>query len=170
MVEIGCITCILGDETVIYVFQSEGDSATSKETDQETTNDIQEEREIETIKESTQEPEQPKETTEESVTSDSEKSQTDSGIASSSQAESEIAGKTEDPPQVNGKDTGKESAQSDDSDTETFEDADVSMGETDIAGGKKERITPDKDSADDSEAFYDMESDEDAKVKETEAE
>lgn len=57
--------------------------------------------------------------------------------------------------------------QSDDSDTETFEDADVKIEENGVEVGKKEKISPDKDSADDSEAFYDIESDDDTNLKET---
>ena len=146
------------------------------------------EPETKIMKEANGETEQVKMTVDESVNSDTENSQGDAknsqGDAENSQgdADSGVASKTEEPTQVNGEDSGtdtagevklagkvRELAQSDDSDTETFEDADVSMGETDIAGGKREKITPDKDSADDSEAFYDLESDEEGKVKETEA-
>ena len=136
--------------------------------------------ESKTMKEANGESEQTKTTTDESVNSDAENSQGDAEI-SQGDTDSGVASKTEDPTQVNGDDSGtdtagevkligkaKDLAQSDDSDTETFEDADVSMGETEIAGGKREKITPDKDSADDSEAFYDIESDEEAKLKETE--
>lgn len=53
------------------------------------------------------------------------------------------------------KDQMIENTLSDDSDTETFEDADVSVGEIGVGSDKK--ITSDKESAEDSEAFYDVE-------------
>ena len=134
----------------------------------------QEEMEDETIKEANGETEEPKVTAEEAVNNDAESVQGDS--------DSRVTSKTGDLAEVNGDESStdttaepkppskvRELAQSDDSDTETFEDADVSMGETDIAGGKREMITPDKDSTEDSEAFYDVESEEEGKVKETEA-
>ena len=60
-----------------------------------------------------------------------------------------------------------DTVQSDDSDTEAFEDADVAIEENGVSDRKREKVSSDKESADDSEAFYDVESDEDAKVKET---
>ena len=57
--------------------------------------------------------------------------------------------------------------QSEDSDTETFEDADVVIEENGVANKLREIITPDKDSTEDSEAFYDVGSDEEEKSKET---
>ena len=59
-------------------------------------------------------------------------------------------------------------AQSEDSDTETFEDAGVVVAENGIADNMREKITPERDSTEeDSEAFFDVESDADEKSTES---